>query len=155
MTPGLDCSFWRELKASFAALYIHAALGESQQMNTEDPKLIALQFNACINNRDLDGLSLLMTDDHAFIDREGNVHQPKAVMVKGWKEFFAAFPDYKNTFNRIESKDNLVTILGCAYWSQDKRNDPSIWTATIVNDLVQEWRVYFDTEANRRRFNLL
>jgi hypothetical protein len=43
-------------------------------MNTKDPKLIALQFNDCINNQDLEGLSLLMTDDHAFIDREGNVH---------------------------------------------------------------------------------
>jgi len=124
-------------------------------MNTRDPKLIALQFNECINNRDLEGLSLLMTDDHAFIDREGNVRQSKQVMVQAWREFFAMFPDYKNTFNRIESKDNLVTILGHAYWSQEKRNDPAIWTATIVNDLVQEWCVYFDTEVNRRRFNLL
>jgi ketosteroid isomerase-like protein len=123
-------------------------------MKTKDPKLIAVRFNECINRQDLEGLSLLMTDDHAFIDRERNVRQPKQVMVQAWREFFGMFPNYKNTFQRIESKDNLVTILGSAYWSQDKRNDPAIWTATIVNNLVQEWRVYFDTEANRRRFNL-
>jgi predicted SnoaL-like aldol condensation-catalyzing enzyme len=124
-------------------------------MNTKDPKLVALQFNECINNRDLNGLSLLMTDDHAFIDSEGNVHQPKQAMVQEWKEFFEMFPDYKNAFNRVESKDNLVTILGYAYWSQKAPYDPAIWTATIVNDLVQEWRIYVDTEVNRRRFNLL
>lgn len=46
-------------------------------MNSKDPKLVALQFNECINNQDLNGLALLMTDDHAFIDREGKVSQPK------------------------------------------------------------------------------
>jgi predicted SnoaL-like aldol condensation-catalyzing enzyme len=124
-------------------------------MNNKDPKLTALQFNECINNRDLAGLTLLMTDDHAFIDREGVVSQPKAAMVQGWKRFFEMFPEYKNTFNRIESKDNLVTILGYAYWSESRPYDPAIWTATIVDDLVQVWRIYSDTESNRKKFNLL
>lgn len=124
-------------------------------MNTKDPKLIALQFNECINNQDLDGLALLMTDDHTFIDREGNVGQPKQTMVQGWKEFFETFPDYRNTFNRIESQDNRVTILGFAYWSVNEPYDPVIWTGIIVDDRVQEWRVYADTESNRRQFNLL
>ena len=124
-------------------------------MNTKDPKLIALQFNECINNQDLDGLTLLMTDDHTFVDREGNVGQPKQTMVQGWKEFFETFPDYRNTFNRVESQDNRVTILGYAYWSENEPYDPVIWTGIIVDDRVQEWRVYADTESNRRQFNLL
>jgi ketosteroid isomerase-like protein len=123
-------------------------------MNTKDPKLIALQFNECINNHDLNGLTVLMTDDHAFIDREGKAHQPKRAMVQGWKEFFEMFPNYKNTFTRVESKGNLVFILGYAYWSENQPYDPVVWTATIVNDLVQEWRIYPDTEANRTQFNL-
>ena len=121
-------------------------------MNTEDPKLVALQFNDCINSQDLGGLALLMTEDHAFIDREGNVHQPKQVMVDGWKEFFKTFPKYRNTFNRVESRGNLVVMLGYAYWLEEQPHDPVIWTATIVNDLVREWRVYADTPENRKRF---
>jgi predicted SnoaL-like aldol condensation-catalyzing enzyme len=123
-------------------------------MNTKDPKLVALQFNECINNRDLEGLALLMTDDYAFIDREDAVHKPKETMVKGWKGFFEMFPKYKNTFTRVESEDNLVVMLGFAYWTQDKPYDPAIWTATIVNGLVKEWRIYTDTEGNRKQFNL-
>jgi hypothetical protein len=124
-------------------------------MSTKDPKLIALQFNDCISNHDLDGLAHLMTDDHAFVDRDGTVHQPKQVMVGNWKQFFNMFPSYRNTFDRIQSKDNLVIMLGYAFWSEKQTYDPAIWTATIVDDLVREWRIYADSEENRRRFNLL
>jgi predicted SnoaL-like aldol condensation-catalyzing enzyme len=124
-------------------------------MNTIDPKLIAQQFNQCINNQDLHALERLMTEDHAFIDREGIVHQPKQATVQGWREFFKMFPNYKNTFNRVEAKDNLVVILGYAYWSDEQPYDPVIWTAIIVNDLVREWRIYADLEENRRRFDLV
>ncbi len=124
-------------------------------MNVRDPKLIALQFNECINNQDLHGLAGLMTDNHTFIDRDGNIHGPRQVILDGWKDFFKMFPKYKNTFVRVQSKDNLVVVLGHAYWSEQQTYDPVIWMAIIVNDLVQEWRVYADTEANRRAFNLL
>lgn len=124
-------------------------------MNSKDPKLVALLFNECINNQDLYGLTLLMSDDHAFIDREGNISQPKQKMVQGWKKFFEMFPKYRNTFNLLRSRENHVAILGYAYWSEKQPYDPVIWTATIVNDLVREWRLHDDTEANRRQFDLL
>jgi ketosteroid isomerase-like protein len=37
-----------------------------------DIEAIALQFNDCINNRDIEGLTDLMTEDHVFIDMENN-----------------------------------------------------------------------------------
>jgi len=124
-------------------------------MNTRDPKLIALQFNERINNHDVDGLAELMTEDHTFIDREGKSGHTKEVMVRGWMEFFRMFPKYRNTFTRIQSKDNLVFIVGSAYWSEEQPYDPVLWTAIIVEDRVQEWRVYADTEANRHAFGLV
>lgn len=84
----------------------------SYTMNVKDSKLIALQFNEYINSQDIDGLARLMTEDHTFIDREGKANQPKESMVQGWGEFFQMFPRYKNTFTRVESRDNLVIILG-------------------------------------------
>lgn len=95
-----------------------------------------------------------MTADHTFIDREGKTGRTKEFMARGWREFFKMFPGYRNTFTRIESRDDLVVILGFAYWSEEQPYDPVIWTASVVNDLVREWRVYADTEANRRAFKL-
>lgn len=124
-------------------------------MNTRDPKLTALQFNEYINKQDIKGLSGLMTHDHTFIDRANRVDKGKESMTKGWIEFFASFPDYKNTFNRLESRDNLVILLSYAYWNEENKYDPAIWTARIENDRVAEWRIYEDTGKNRKKFGLV
>ena len=55
------------------------------------------------------------------------------------------FPYYKNFFGRVESRDDLVVILGYAFWSAESPFDPAIWTARIQDDLVAEWRIYEDS----------
>jgi ketosteroid isomerase-like protein len=122
-----------------------------KRMNTKDPKLVALQFNESINKQDIKGLSGLMTDDHTFIDRAGKIDKGKESMTRGWIEFFKHFPDYKNTFTRVESQEDLVILIGYAYWSESNKYDPAIWTARIENDHVAEWRIYEDTSETRRR----
>lgn len=123
-------------------------------MNTKDPKLTALQFNEYINRQDIKGLNNLMTEDHTFIDRANEVTKGKDMMIKGWMEFFKSFPKYKNTFTRAESRNNLVILIGYAYWSEMNQCDLAIWTATIVNDRVAEWRIYEDTKKNRKKFKI-
>ncbi len=124
-------------------------------MNTKDPKLIALQFNECITDQNIDELARLMSDGHTFIDRERTIHRPKDFMIDSWKKFFELFPKYKNIFTRIESHDNLVVMLGHAFWSDEQPHDAAIWTATIIDDLVAEWHIYYDTPEERRKFGLL
>jgi predicted SnoaL-like aldol condensation-catalyzing enzyme len=124
-------------------------------MNTRDPKITALQFNQCIADHDLEGLARLMTGDHAFVESDGTVHQPKREMVEKWRQFFEAFPEYRNTFDRVQSKANLVVMLGSAFWSEEQPYDPAIWTATVVDDLVHEWRIYTDTLENRAQLGLI
>ena len=121
----------------------------------KDPKLTALQFNEYINNQDIQELSSLMTEDHTFIDRKGEVDRGKDSMTKGWRDFFISFPEYKNTFLRVESQGNVVVLYGYATWEQGSDPDYAIWTARIENDLVAEWRIYEDTTVNRRKFNLI
>ena len=123
-------------------------------MNTQDPKLTALQFNEYINKHDIKGLSRLMSEDHTFIDRANKVDKGKESMTKGWIEFFASFPDYKNNFTRVESREDLVILLGYAYWNEECKCDPAIWTAKIENDLVAEWRIYEDTGENRDKLDI-
>ena len=45
----------------------------------------------------------------------------------GWIEFFESFADYRNTFERVQPQD----------------------------DLVRAWRIYEDTEENRKKFALI
>lgn len=123
-------------------------------MNSRDPKLIVLQFNECINNQDLEGLSDLMSEDHTFIDSEGEIDRGKDTMLKGWRDFFQEFPDYLNHFLIVESRDNLVLITGYSTCSYEPLDGPAIWTAKVENDLLSEWRVYEDTVENRKKLDL-
>jgi len=116
---------------------------------------IVVEFNNCINNQDIHGLSSLMSESHTFIDRDGGSHGPKSFMTNGWKDFFLMFPAYRNTFERIEVVDDLVCVLGFAYWSEEMQYDPVIWTAVFEDDFISEWRVYVDTPENRSKFSLL
>jgi ketosteroid isomerase-like protein len=124
-------------------------------MNSKDPKLTALQFNEYINNQDINGLSGLMTQDHTLIVREGDVVKGKESNTNAWIDFFNQFPDYNNFFTRVESKDNLVIIIGYAIWSKESSEDHVIWTAKIEDDLVAQWRIYEDTEENRKKLGII
>jgi ketosteroid isomerase-like protein len=123
-------------------------------MNRKDPKLVVLQFNECINHQDIEGLASLMSDDHMFIDSSNDVYTGKAFMVEGWIEFFESYPDYQNHFSIIESRENLVLVIGRSTCSYAPLDGPALWTAKIENDLVAEWRVYLDTSENRAILNL-
>jgi len=125
-------------------------------MNKRDPKLTALKFNECINRQDLDGLARLMSDDHTFVDSGGDAVTGKEQMRAAWRGFFKAYPDYKNIFDRVEWRQNLVVMLGRSTCSNEKALDgPGIWTAVVENDLVAEWRVYDDTDENRKTLNTI
>jgi ketosteroid isomerase-like protein len=113
-----------------------------------------MEFNDCINNRDIDGLARLMAVDHTLIDRQGTITRPKEVVLGKWKEFFRMFPEYRNTFTHLESREHRVFVVGFASWSAHRFTDVALWTATIVDDRVQEWRVYDDNETNRKSLNL-
>jgi uncharacterized protein (TIGR02246 family) len=103
--------------------------------------LTALKFNDRINQRDLEGLAELMTDDHTFIDNEGNVTKGKAAMKEAWRDFFKSYPDYRNEFTNVMVQDNIVVIIGYSRCSYKPLEGPNIWTAKIHDGHVSEWKV--------------
>ena len=124
-------------------------------MGSIDPKLITLQFNECINTQNIRGISDLMTEDHRFTDRDEKVVSFKESLISTWIRFFEEFPEYRNNFELIETHGNVVILYGYATWKKGDAPDHAIWTATIENDLVAEWRIYEDTEDNKKKFNVI
>jgi hypothetical protein len=123
-------------------------------MSSQKKISIVNAFNRYITNQDIDGLTSLMTENHTLVDRDGSAHGPKSCMIGGWKEFFKGFPEYRNVFEKFTVSDNLVSVLGFAYWSEEYPYDPVIWTAIVEDDLISEWRVYEDTPEHRTKFSL-
>jgi ketosteroid isomerase-like protein len=56
---------------------------------------IFFSFVSAINEHNTDKLYSLMTDDHQFIDGQGNHVTGKDKMKAGWAGYFQWFPDYK------------------------------------------------------------
>ena len=87
---------------------------------------------------------------HPLVGREAEWQ----ALLDAWRRFFALFPDYINTFTRVESRGNLVVLHGYATWEAGAAPDHAIWTARIEGGLVAEWRIYADNEENRHRLGL-
>ena len=124
-------------------------------MSVENQKDITLQFNEAITNQDIDGLAVLMTDDHVFIDSANTEFRGKDKALQAWQGFFEAFPEYKNVFDQVEAKTDTVVILGHSICPSNKELDgPAIWTAKVEGDKLAEWRVYEDTSENRKKLGI-
>lgn len=123
-------------------------------MNSKDPKLVALQFNEYINNHDIEELTSLMVEEFKFIDKSGKVEKGKELMTRNWISFWDEFPDYKKKITRVESRDNFVILIGYSTCSYKPLDGPTIWIATIENDLVVKWQIYEDTEEIRKKLNI-
>jgi len=116
---------------------------------------IVIKFNEAINNRDAETLSTLMTDDHVFVDSAGQSFKGREKAIETWQGFFEAFPDYKNHFNILIEEDDLVVITGRSSCSNEPMLDgPALWTAKVQDGKVSEWRVYDDTQKNRKHLRV-
>jgi uncharacterized protein (TIGR02246 family) len=124
-------------------------------MDSFDTMMVALRFNEKINQRDLDGLVELMTDDHTFIDFLGEITTGKDVMKEGWRQFFTSYPDYRNVFTGVHVvREDFVVMSGHSTCSYKPLDGPALWSAKIREGRVSEWRVYKDTLQNRRNLRI-
>jgi hypothetical protein len=69
--------------------------------------------------------------------------------------FFELYPEHRNTCEWVVSNGNLVNLHGYATRKKGEAPDHAIWSATIENNLVAEWRIYEDTQANQKKFRLI
>ena len=99
-------------------------------------------FNECINARDLDGLIHLMSDDHRFVDAAGHVVVGRDACTAAWRDFFAAFPDYRNRFTQVRTTaPGVVEIEGTSECAEPALAGPARWRALVRDMQVCEWRV--------------
>jgi len=121
-----------------------------------DSTSIALQFNECITNADLNGLSNLMTEDHVFCDTANNRIKGKDNNIAhAWEPFFNLYPGYQNIFENIVARGSTVIMQGYSICSDEILNNiRAIWVAEIINNKVDSWCIYPDTKENREMLDL-
>lgn len=107
-----------------------------------EPAAVVVRFNGGINGRDLGALARLMADDHTFIDAQGGVVSGRRGCLEARRGFFASFPDYRNVFESLAARGEVVTVVGHSVCSAPSLAGPAVWTVRIRDGRVAEWRVH-------------
>lgn len=119
----------------------------------KNPADLALAFVEKINAHDVAGLCDLMPEDHVFVDSLGNVVRGRETMRKGWKGYFAWFPDFKIFIKKIFHNGNEVALFGTASGTycvdgelleENEWEIPAAWRVIVRDGLISEWQVYAD-----------
>jgi ketosteroid isomerase-like protein len=111
-------------------------------------------FVSAINEHNVEKISLLMTDDHKFIDSQGNEAIGKEKMREGWKGYFQLFPDYKIEITDIFDGGDIIAAFGFAggtFHGERERKEnswrlPASWKAVIEDGKIDLWQVYVDAK---------
>ena len=117
-------------------------------------KQVIHNFVDAINKHNVDKICSLMTDDHKFIDSQGNEAVGKEKMRAGWTGYFQLFPDYKIEITEIFLNGDTIAAFGFAGGTfkglSDKKDNywhlPASWKAIIKNGKIQLWQVYADSK---------
>jgi uncharacterized protein (TIGR02246 family) len=119
------------------------------------PEKIVIKFVDRINAHDVDGLAAMMTEDHMFVDSDGDVAQGRDVMRKGWVDYFTNYPEYKIHISKICKSGKAVAILGATSGShvapEIEAQETVIWLAKIENGLVAQWCIYTDIDQIKKQ----
>ena len=125
------------------------------QVGLMSPVETVLHFLDRINQRDVDKLAELMTEDHVFIDSLGQSVQGREKMRAGWRSYYALCPDYWVSHEEIFRHENLVAVFGSAGGTiaangklppENRWRTSAAWLALVEKGLVKQWRVYADNK---------
>jgi len=120
-----------------------------------NPVETVLEFLNRINQRDVEKLAELMTEDHVFIDSLGQSVGGREKMRAGWRSYYTFCPDYWVSHEEILQTGNLVAVFGSAGGTiaahgklppENRWRTPVAWLAIVEKGLVKEWRVYADNK---------
>jgi len=121
---------------------------------TKKDKHIIQNFVDAINEHNVDKISSHLTEDHKFVDSQGNEVIGKEHMKTGWIGCFQWFPDYKIEITDIFFNGDTIALFGFASGTFQDRNDrkenywrlPASWKAILKNGKINLWQVYTDSK---------
>jgi ketosteroid isomerase-like protein len=127
---------------------------------TADPVAAVSRFIDCINVRDVDGLSKLMTDDHELIVFDEPPLRGRTANVEAWRGYASSYPSYVISPHRIAERDGVVAVLGHTTGSHlglpddEEQELTLIWLAEVADGHLRSWRLVEDSPARRKALGL-
>ena len=118
-------------------------------------------FIDCINHGDIDGLSVLMTDDHTLQVFDEAPLVGRRANVEAWRGYASAFPHYVIYPHEISERGDAVAVLGHTTGSHlglpddEEQKLTVIWYARVDSGRLSRWQIFEDDASRRREFGLV
>ena len=114
-----------------------------------------LTFIERANAHDLSGLTLLMTDDHAFVNAAGEVTRGREMAADLWQSYLEWLPDYRIDVERVVGEGNVVALFGSVHGTPIDSptgtwDIPAAWQGVVTDGRLSELRIYVDTYPMRQ-----
>ncbi|MBN1886028.1 MAG: nuclear transport factor 2 family protein [Candidatus Krumholzibacteriota bacterium] len=117
-------------------------------MANDRTESIVRDFVRLFNERRVDDLSELLTDDHLFVDALGKTIRGKRSMKEAWDKYFHMVSAYSIEIDEIEGTADRFDIRGRAKGAGREGvpqstpwEIPASWRAVVRNGKIAEWRV--------------
>ena len=107
-------------------------------------------FIDCINHGDIDGLSVLMTDDHKLQVFDEAPLVGRRANVEAWRGYASAFPHYVIYPHEISERGDAVAVLGHTTGSHlglpddEEQKLTVIWYARVDSGRLSRWQIFHD-----------
>ena len=123
-------------------------------MQTKMTKQIIFNFVEAINEHNVDEICSLMTNNHTFVDSQGNQTVGKEIMRTGWIGYLQLFPDYKIEITNMFLEGSTVAVFGFAGGTlqgmKNKKENywrlPAAWKAITKDGKIDLWQVFADSK---------
>ena len=125
------------------------------------PVAAVIGFIDCINRGDIDGLGMLMTEDHELVVFGEEALRGRERNIQAWAGYAAAYPDYVIYPRAVaEPRAGCVAVLGHTTGSHlgladdEERALSVIWLAEVRDGQLCRWRLLEDTPDRRAELGL-
>jgi hypothetical protein len=125
------------------------------------PVAAVIGFIDCINRGDIDGLGMLMTEDHELVVFGEEALRGRTPNIQAWAGYAAAYPDYVIYPRAVtEPSEGCVAVLGHTTGShlgltdQEERALSVIWLAEVQNGQLCRWQLLEDRPDRRTELGL-
>ena len=119
---------------------------------------VANRFVVAINQRDVEAIYELMTEDHRITDSGGGIVEGREEMKEAWINYFNMVPDYLISVSEVFVSENTVVLLGKASGTytadgvikpENSWETPAAWRAVVSIEQISEWQIFADLEPIR------
>ena len=118
---------------------------------------VGFRWVECINHKDIEGLEQLATDDHVFVDLEGNVQElGREGIREAWEQYFELAPRYLIHLEKVYPQGDHVVMIGRTTGSHldlpypEDFREKLMFIAKVRHGQVAEWRLEYDKPESRR-----